>query len=177
MNEFQQNFLRWLDRNRARLDVSILFERFEGNIMYFRFEGLTSMVGLLVSRQMLSVEAFKGQVDLHCPWDSLFKRISCQLESIHLADYYGEGVRCTVHEGREYVPDESREKVYADHCFAPLVDWIAGDLKNSHWLLFAEGERSTWAVLQSEHEALPVVDEDGEISYERFDLKGRRRQR
>jgi hypothetical protein len=177
MNEFQQTFLRWLDLNRKDMAAQPIFDALENQVLRYRLENVIQNIALFVSQQGIEIDAFKDKVGRPFEaWGSLFKREACKLAECRLDDWLDPGLTCVVHGGREFTPHERGPLIVAEHCFAPLRDWIANELQTAHWLLFAETEHGSLAYLQAEGEDEPVSEDDG-TWYARIPLRRRRRPR
>lgn len=174
MNEFQQVFLRWLERERERIVPRPIFDEFDGQNLIFRFDRVTTQIALIVFPDRARVDAFKRKVNVLQPWDTLFYCGACKFSSLFGSLLEEFSCDSEGHDHHRHAAGVRRELVIAEHCFEPLKDWIAAELAPAYWLLLAEGEGTEWASLQKQDDPVPHI-QDEEVDYERVKIRMARR--
>jgi hypothetical protein len=175
MNDFQQVFLRWLERERERIVVRPIFDEFDGQNLIFRFDQVTTNIALIVSPSQVRVDAFMREVDPTQRWDNLYSCGACKFTPDSF-DMSMEDFSCAArgHDHDRHTAGERRELVIAKHCFEPLRDWIANELAPAYWLMLVEGECTEWARLQMEDDPVPNTEEEN-VVYEQIKIRTARR--
>lgn len=71
----------------------------------------------------------------------------------------GKGYVCSLSIDKQHVVYKSREHLWIEHGFEPLLTWIVNQLTSNRWLtLFSSPEGSTWAEWAEQPDADAMVN-------------------
>ncbi len=154
----QRAFVDWLSESRDRFSIPVMMRRTD-HVIDFSFEGIHPAIqGALVNWEELNVAVDWQDV---C-WDLII--------SLDVSPEKTEGgYICTMCDPDKRTVFPSKEALWRDHLFEPLLKWVNDDLANAHWLGIYGTEGATWVKLR--HDKIQP-DGESECLIELLPLRG-----
>ena len=133
-------FINWYEQNQARFPVALQFAGRKDNCLAIRFSGLHASIQLTLTWELLVAVEWQGDC-----WDTLgcFEAVPIKTPG---------GYCCALCPAEKQVSFSSREALWQDHLFEPLLIWLTTTLLPAKWLgLYGGiGEGATWVKLLTE---------------------------
>lgn len=153
-------FNHWLENNRKRFIHPPVFIEQSEDYFIIRFEGVVP--------ELLCYISDGGAIEMRVNYMEIFWDIVTDF------DVFEEFLPSGQYYCSECLPEfkktfDSREKLWEEHSFEPLLEWCNEHFTSSHWLyLYGEQDASTWAWVRIENKtdldkaiyAIPILQVD-----------------
>lgn len=155
----------WLRQNRRRFRFQPVIVKRLKNCIQLRFKGISQKIQCVITQHCADIYvSHQGEC-----WDILIDFGVAERKSS--AGYY-----CELCEPDTRGFFSTREELWIEHCFEPLLEWVNGSFDNSHWVYLLATKGATWAEIKGKDDvkvdskylvhAFPVVERmREEVSY------------
>jgi hypothetical protein len=135
-------FGKWYKRNKRRFRYLPVFSKKHWNRIEFKFQGLSPRLVCSINRTGATIWVMHDKE----VWDILAEFGTYTGRTVW-GDYYCDG--CPP-ENRDFF--SSKQTLWENHCFEPLLDWINDNLIVSRWVTLFQIEGCTWVELKKKEE-------------------------
>jgi hypothetical protein len=143
----QRAFVCWFRENRGRFKTSVRVAKISARLVELHFPGHPDCLSASLSPYELNVcVTWHGEC-----WDLLS---SFEASPFHTAEGW-KCKQCVFEHGDSARLFPSRESLWQDHLFDPLLRWVNEELAPACWLQISRIKGATWAELIRDESALP----------------------
>lgn len=136
-NFIQKAFGLWLSRNRARFRFQPRIVKKIRNCIALRFAGISQKIGCVITSSGLTIYVnHEGEC-----WDIVADFGVSESRS-------SKGYYCGLCEPEKRKFFASREELWIEHCFEPMLEWTGRELNESRWVYLFATDGATWAEIR-----------------------------
>jgi hypothetical protein len=140
--DIRRSFMKWFKKNSIKFNIKPIFIKLYKNQVEFQFHNVPTNVLCNITRTGATIWVnYNKEI-----WDSLAD-FPIFIKRTSWGQYYCEGC---LPERREFFL--SKQALWENHCFQPLLRWINDNLNRTNWLVLFQHEGSTWVGIKKKEE-------------------------